>query len=674
MKLHWSMVRWAVLPLALESGAACADQLPSYTAPAGAVAPTAPATFKLADRLTSAKAVLLQKPSDAEREQLKQNNANRQDKALQIGMPRAVPAAAAAAVQAAALNWQSVPGGGQAAIFTVNSPGAAALRLGLAVSKMPKGAELRVAGSDEPAAVRGPVSAERIMRFARYWTPVVQGETVTVEIYLPPGSAPRDAVFTLTGVSHLVSSPVKPDYSALDNASTLAACSLELDAVCYFDNPAIRTAAAAVAMMEYTDDTGAGYQCTGTLLNSQTLNAPYFWTAEHCMTDNTTANTLNTYWFYQSASCNSIVLDPTYQILFDGALLLYNDVINDGALLRLNDAAPAGATFSGWDSTSIPVSTAMIGIHHPYGAVDRISFGNFTGLGTFNGEGSYNLVTYTSGLTEPGSSGSGLLTQNSATGQYVLRGGLKGNNTSCSNPNGYNVYSRFDLAYPSIQQWLSNTVAPANIVSATVQGISAVSATLTVTANAATTGHFVVLPSTAPAPGTSQVLTGSDSFGAPANSGQWAIQANVAATVDLSGLAANTSYHVYFAAEDVNGGISNVQSLAFSTLASALTQTNVRTYVPFADASNGYQSFIRVANTGATASPITVARIDPQSGQVQASGQLATSLRSGAAITFTAQQVEAALGVSLAASRCNPFCCSRAAHSMKCRPRKADRA
>jgi alpha-tubulin suppressor-like RCC1 family protein len=76
----------------------------------------------------------------------------------------------------------------------------------------------------------------------------------------------------------------------------------------------------------------------------------------------------------------------------------------------------------------------------------------------------------------------------------------------------------------------------------------------------------------------------------------------------------------------------------------------VRSYVPAANAPAGYTSFIRVINVGTTASPIQATLIDDTTGATGASGQLIASLPAGAAITFTAQQIETALGVSLNAS------------------------
>jgi alpha-tubulin suppressor-like RCC1 family protein len=80
------------------------------------------------------------------------------------------------------------------------------------------------------------------------------------------------------------------------------------------------------------------------------------------------------------------------------------------------------------------------------------------------------------------------------------------------------------------------------------------------------------------------------------------------------------------------------------------SSADVRTYIPAANAAGGYASFIRVINTGTTATPVTVVVIDGATGAVGTAGQLTASLPAGAAVTYTAQQVETALGRAIPAA------------------------
>jgi subtilisin family serine protease len=113
----------------------------------------------------------------------------------------------------------------------------------------------------------------------------------------------------------------------------------------------------------------------------------------------------------------------------------------------------------------------------------------------------------------------------------------------------------------------------------------------------------------------------------------------------------STTYQFTVSACDAAQNCSAQSSVApVTTLTGNAFQVDVRTYVPYAAASGGYQSFLRVINTGGTPTPITVARIDGLTGMVSNEKQLTSALPAGGAMTFNAQQVEAAMNLSLAAS------------------------
>jgi lysyl endopeptidase len=120
---------------------------------------------------------------------------------------------------------------------------------------------------------------------------------------------------------------------------------------------------------------------------------------------------------------------------------------------------PQGATFGGWDASAITPGTAALVIHHPAGDVKKFSLGRIRGTGPSTlASGSFIQVRYASAPTEGGSSGSGLLTQ--VQDQLLLRGGLLGGSSSCDNlgdlndPDNEDDYSRFDLAFASLKQFL----------------------------------------------------------------------------------------------------------------------------------------------------------------------------------------------------------------------------
>jgi hypothetical protein len=242
--------------------------------------------------------------------------------------------------------------------------------------------------------------------------------------------------------------------------------SCQLDSTCYDEYSAQRNA---VARMLYIKD-GRGYVCTGTLLNDTAgSGTPYFVTANHCISSQTVASTLETSWFYRTPSCNSRTLSSGNKVLRNGATLLYATATYDGALMRLNDTPPAGAVFSGWTTQTLTNGASIVGIHHPRGDLQKISFGTVygsvacepSGEGTMRctndseGSGGFNLVTWNKGLTQPGSSGSGLFLQGRLAG--TLYGG---DDQTCTASGGTSIYGRFDLLFPALQKWLVAASVP----------------------------------------------------------------------------------------------------------------------------------------------------------------------------------------------------------------------
>lgn len=218
----------------------------------------------------------------------------------------------------------------------------------------------------------------------------------------------------------------------------------------------------AVARMIYQE--GGYFVCTGTLLNDTDTSSfvPYFFSAAHCFTSQSTANTLTTFWFYESTACRSNVLDSAnVRQVSGGASVLYANEPSDVLFLRLNNAAPQGSFFLGWDANLVSSNTNVLVVHHPQGDVKKRTLGRITGIGSSSlASGSFIKAGYTSGTTEGGSSGSGLLTT-AASGEFVLRGGLLGGSASCNNAgntpgSGGNSddFSRFDLAFPNFRNFL----------------------------------------------------------------------------------------------------------------------------------------------------------------------------------------------------------------------------
>ena len=392
-------------------------------------------------------------------------------KALQIGIGRDV--ARETLNPMSSLKWQVLSDGAKVSRIEINSPDAFGLRVGIRTVGLVAGSELRFSGSDAPNQVIAVVTGEETRRLVdaknNYWTPGTDGETQIIEIYLPKGALAANVRLNVTNVSHLLT-------NAKENFVVKAAS----DQLCMF-NVVCRAAELganfvnaenSVARITFSDP-GGTYLCTGGLL-ADTVAAtqlPYFYTADHCISTQTLANTLNFYWNYETTTCGTSSTTATLpSAQTGGATYLYSEngtTGTDGALLRINSTPPGGTFLAGWDSAVLANNATIYGIHHPEGFPKKVSQGIKETQDATN-----HQVGWSSGSTLGGSSGSGLFTIG-GDGAWYLRGGLYGGSASCANSGtpstagNDDFYSRFDVMFPSIQQWLSPTVTNGPSVSHT---------------------------------------------------------------------------------------------------------------------------------------------------------------------------------------------------------------
>ncbi len=395
--------------------------------------------------------------------EVQQSNARGELKATRIGLPRR--AALEALASSTTLRWVPVGAGAHVARFQVHSPDALALRLGIDSRSLDPRVELRFAGSDDPGRVVAVVSGAEARQLpgsdGLYWTPSTDGDTQIIEIYRPAGVAAGAVQLRAPQLSHLLANS-RNDFKIIEKIGESGSCNV--DTACRLDElgPHFVNAKNAVAHMQYVKG-GSTYICTGTLLADTTgsTQVPYFYGANHCFSSGapvpsavqTVANTLNTFWNYEATACRSGVSASRTQ-LSGGAAYLYSDADTDGMLLRLNNPAPAGAYFAGWNAGPLAQSAAVLAIHHPRGDAKKVSSGQHLTSDSVNHE-----VGWLSGTTEGGSSGSALFTLSRAG--YELRGGLYGGSASCANAGSIansgnrDYYSRLDVLFPNVKQYLA---------------------------------------------------------------------------------------------------------------------------------------------------------------------------------------------------------------------------
>jgi hypothetical protein len=432
-----------------------------------------------------AHAIVLPAPTDTERATLDAQSAIRSsqgkiaNKRLAIGFARTVPSAQRS-LHLSDLDWTTLDDGGRAAQIRVTSSGAAALRVQLALANAPPGLTLRFASASSARAF-GPFPAG-IATNGTYWSPVLDGDTATIELALPAGAPIGDATISLPMVSHLVvGSATLKQADPLQSIGASGACEVDVACIGTALQQQAATAINATARVVLTD-LGQTFLCSGTLVNDSIASGkPYLLFANHCIDngDNdpaaskgdpaAAAASINTYWFFQAQQCGvDTSSDVNFVMLPGGAKLLGRGVDFDWNLLLLNDAPPPGATFAAWNAAApVPTGTAANGIHHPEGDLKKFSQGSVHGYDSYPDGSTFVAMQWSQGVTEGGSSGSGLFTYNAGGNYYELRGALYGGSSSCSprERSGIDEYSRLDVALPLIAQYLTPTaVDPAKKV------------------------------------------------------------------------------------------------------------------------------------------------------------------------------------------------------------------
>jgi lysyl endopeptidase len=401
------------------------------------------------------------------------NKPSRRAKRVAIGVNRRLESIAV--TRGSDLAWSDVDGGA-AAQASVTSSGAAAMRVSIALAGVPADVQMVFFGSDDPARLFGPVRVGDIAdRTQPWWSPVTEGDTQTVEFFAPAGSAAEARALQVTGASHLFAGPSSKFTKLGHDIGTAGTCNVDIACSPLVTSTPFQDAVASVAQMLMTVGSSS-FLCTGTLLNDSdpSTQVPYFFSANHCFDNEnppyrtpsemqTVANSLVTIWHFEANACRSATPASNWTQVGGGAQYLYNNPQQDALLVKLNSAPPAGSWFLGWDAGTVGNGTGIAVIHHPSGDLKKVSLGSLRRLSA-QGIGGGNIpfyeVTYNSGTTEPGSSGAGLLSNNGS--QYLLRGALWGGSAACDAITESDYYSRFDLIYPGISQYLGSKSSAVN--------------------------------------------------------------------------------------------------------------------------------------------------------------------------------------------------------------------
>ena len=320
------------------------------------------------------------------------------------------------------------------------SPGAKALRLHFRASQLPAGAHLFVS-SRQNAQVFSPAYTDKQTDF---WTPSLPGEEVIIECFVPRNATIEKSSppFVIDAVNHIFRAPRENNSAQIESAGE---CNQAIP-------DEFREAAKATALIAFAKPDGE-YVCSGTLLaDVKKTGTPYFLTANHCISNGGEASSAEVYWNYDAGSFPTS--EPTRW-----ARLLVTDEAEDFTLLELGAKPPGGVVYSGWTSVTQPIGTAVTGIHHPQADYKRASFGKLVEAACPSEIPAefcefYTKVQWDRGITEPGSSGSGIFIGTGSQTQLV--GLLSGGESSCENPTGADFYGRMNRIFGALGFYLTN--------------------------------------------------------------------------------------------------------------------------------------------------------------------------------------------------------------------------
>jgi hypothetical protein len=308
-----------------------------------------------------------------------------------------------------------------------------------------------------------------------FWTPLTEGDVQEFVVRRSSNQTAAAWEFEITSVSHIEGElTVAPSLTLVYGTSQYC----QHDIVCIYNQapaqtqPSFLYSIEAVALLAMTDAQGNSGFCSGTLLNSANFPAPFIYTAHHCLTDAASVASLTTVWFWERDSCALVPPSPRATQVAGGAIAIFNSQALDAALVLLNEMPPPGANYSGWNSNVIPNGTTILAIHHPSADVKKGSFGimisenpvavNFPDLGSFP-PGFFYYVLWDVGITEPGSSGSGIFTFNQTNGSFQTQGTLTGGLDVCTDPYSYTFYSQLANVYPFISTALTVKASPGQL-------------------------------------------------------------------------------------------------------------------------------------------------------------------------------------------------------------------
>ena len=249
---------------------------------------------------------------------------------------------------------------------SVQVNGSDRLCLHLSNVNLPADATLWVYGSGEASGF----GRELVDPNGGLWTPSVAGATIHIEVEVASG---EQASFAIDNVMELIDTKsAQPKPGTEDNPS----CLIDVTCVGITTPPSalnLSVVERAIAHLEFVDN-GDSFVCTGGLLNdnpSSGGNPAFLLTANHCISTQSVASSLQAFWDWKYSDCSSTTIPPLSSVpVSNGSTLLATTSRDNGGsdatLLKLN-SIPANRSLLGWNASAnaVPAGTALYRLSHP---------------------------------------------------------------------------------------------------------------------------------------------------------------------------------------------------------------------------------------------------------------------------------------------------------------------
>ena len=304
------------------------------------------------------------------------------------------------------------------------------------------------------------------------WSPTIKSALAGIEVILPNRLGVSGFRFTVQRISlQAPATPLNSDVASSTFGAS-AICSNHVDAQCGADASVLNKVSAVGRVLVEKD--GKPTFCTGTLVNSRDVSpdsftlgdgpAPYLLTSNSCVATQAEADSMEVTWFFQREHCGLETVDYRASTTFGGGDLLATSIAQDSSLIRLRRSLPGGLVYSGWRASPMSFPATAAAIHHPSGAVKKVSSGEATSLVGSGSLADAIQIAWDEGAAEPGSEGGGLFVDG------YLVGTLSRNASSCEGGIGHaGSFARF---YPSVRGYLQGDHGD-DAASATTIGVPA---------------------------------------------------------------------------------------------------------------------------------------------------------------------------------------------------------